>query len=398
MNGARMLRNRFAPWLNKLPTKAPVASLVILAVLAVSALSCLVPSNARAGMETLQGKERKMSKKPFGLSENEYWSDPWKNLSEFAWDRIGNNIEGIVIDCPDFVALDFRQTLPMLAYYSGQTADLQYAPFDRVAVIAAMNLEENRLLARGAIARDAPPPSPPTAKPAPGFSGLEYLVDLRQATGMEWRPSIYLVTVVMRDKVSNRQNVRLEYSKMSFEDPEVKKFLEEQRRKLPPRTPSPPVTDRSVRYSLQKDSLPLPEAIGITLAADRIVVGRAGEKGRLRGSFRLPVSPADVARLPAKSASVDALPVTAVAAIALMATGSEISSPVVLPLNVPSHQMVTGTPEAPVAVGYFEIDLLKIPALLANPQTYFIYAFSGEVMAGPVLMAIVGEDSLPVRK
>ena len=45
--------------------------------------------------------------------------------------------------------------------------------------------------------------------------------------------------------------------------------------------------------------------------------------------------------------------------------------------------------ENPVASGHFALDLCKLLKFSGRPQTYFVYAFSGEIMAGPCLAAYV---------
>ena len=42
-----------------------------------------------------------------------------------------------------------------------------------------------------------------------------------------------------------------------------------------------------------------------------------------------------------------------------------------------------------LAVGHFSIDLCRMAELVISPQTYFIYAFAGEVMTAAVPIAFV---------
>jgi hypothetical protein len=51
---------------------------------------------------------------------------------------------------------------------------------------------------------------------------------------------------------------------------------------------------------------------------------------------------------------------------------------------IPSYEPLVSVHGRPVAVGYFEFDLCRLSNLLVTPQTWFIYAFSGEVMTAPV--------------
>jgi hypothetical protein len=44
--------------------------------------------------------------------------------------------------------------------------------------------------------------------------------------------------------------------------------------------------------------------------------------------------------------------------------------------------------------GYFEYDLFGHPAVAGIAQTTFIYAFAGDLMAGPARFAVVTEEML----
>ena len=73
----------------------------------------------------------------------------------------------------------------------------------------------------------------------------------------------------------------------------------------------------------------------------------------------------------------------------MVLTGSDIAAPYVFALRVPSYEPVTHEGELATATGYFALDLQKLGNLDALDQTYFIYAFSGEVVTGAVPMALV---------
>jgi len=82
-------------------------------------------------------------------------------------------------------------------------------------------------------------------------------------------------------------------------------------------------------------------------------------------------------------------PHTAIVPITLVLTGSDRPAPVVLPLKLPSYDPVDRNADSAIVSGYFAIDLCKLSDIAAIEQTVFIYAFSGEVMVGPVPIALV---------
>jgi hypothetical protein len=54
-------------------------------------------------------------------------------------------------------------------------------------------------------------------------------------------------------------------------------------------------------------------------------------------------------------------------------------------------------PSGALVTGRFALDLLAIPGLAEVDETFFVYAFSRDVMAGPVLMATLGEAAVQGR-
>jgi hypothetical protein len=326
----------------------------------------------------------------FGLNGSEYWVDPWKNLSAIAWDTLVNRTEGLTIDAPDFVPLEERKTIPLLAFQSGNTEDLARAPFEKLAVVALVNVDANRVLA-SRLPRPTQPP-PPAAPASPGFAGVEYDVPLTELFNLPWERGTWVATVFIRDRASNRVTIRLGNSPSGYHDPEVERFLEAQRAKQPPRAPFPPVGDAALRYA---GSVAPPDTLGMALGVERVVVATPDAQVWLDIGFRLPVAKTDVLPPPAQSLGANMKPATARAVITLLVFGSDSNVPRVVPLVLPSFDAVTGAPDAPVAVGRCSVDLAKLAGLALEPQTYFVYAFSGELMAGAAAVALVDPKLVP---
>src|SRR6266498_4984309 len=137
-------------------------------------LLCLTAAPA----ERLGPQAKAPPDKPFGLSEEEYWENPEKNLSSLAGRRVRDGISGIVIDCPERVVVSERQTLPLLSFYSGPSKELHAAPFDDYAVVTAIHMEEDVVYAALAATRTNVPKPAGGPAPSPGFTGEYKTVDL----------------------------------------------------------------------------------------------------------------------------------------------------------------------------------------------------------------------------
>jgi hypothetical protein len=129
------------------------------------------------------------------------------------------------------------------------------------------------------------------------------------------------------------------------------------------------------------------------------VVLEQGARSVLRASFRLPlqrhqiIPPTDLREgLRARTGSTQ--PPTAVVALGLLVVGADVPSPTVLPLRVPVWDPI-GDPPPSTVTGHFAIDLLQQDGIPRVGQTYFVFAFNGEHMAGPVSMALVDPLMLP---
>jgi hypothetical protein len=331
--------------------------------------------------------------KPFGLKNDEYWTNPWKNLSAISWERVDKDIAGILLDAPDSVPLDAQESLPALAYHSDKTSALWQAPFREHGVVTALRLEDGAFFAAKAV-----PPSGPEApkgpEPSPGFAGEEYEMDLREVLSLEWTPGNLCVTAFLRERASNRVKVALGPSTAAYKDPAVERFLAEERAKSPQRALSYP---RQAAF----DAVTVPfrpadgAKLGLQFTAHRVMVADPGAPGKLHVSWRLPVRPTDVTKDAPKPLIKGLPPVTAVAAISLLLIGSERGTPVPLRLRVPSFDPVSQEDDAAVATGSFTVDLLGLDDLIEDPQTWFIYGFAGESLHGPATVAIVSPASLP---
>jgi hypothetical protein len=175
-----------------------------------------------------------------------------------------------------------------------------------------------------------------------------------------------------------------------YEDPAVDDFLREYRaRRLAPPMPYPEPAEPAQplpSFRREDNSPDIPVEPGIALSVARVSVFAPGTRCVLAGSFRLAIYPQQLVRPPRLDEAI--VPIT------LLLTGSVDPDPKIVRLFVPSYEPVKSVDGGPVAVGYFAFDLCRMTNLLVTPQTWFIYAFSGEVMtpAIPTAFAKLPEE------
>jgi hypothetical protein len=124
----------------------------------------------------------------------------------------------------------------------------------------------------------------------------------------------------------------------------------------------------------------VPDKLGITLAVPRVVPRNQHMRAIVHGSFRLRLLPRE--RAPGRIYS-------AVVPITLLATGSDVPNPYQFDLRVPVYDPVATVDGVGEVSGYFSIDLQSLANLDVVDQTFFLYAFSGELITGPLPMALV---------
>ncbi|MCC7536349.1 MAG: hypothetical protein IT379_09055 [Deltaproteobacteria bacterium] len=339
----------------------------------------------------------------FGLSQSELWDAPRKTFAQLD-DRLSDaGFVGLRIAAPRLVPLGVRETFPLVVYHSATFEARRDASVEDQGAVVAVELLSNRTYAREPLLQRperVKPTRVPPASPAPrGLIAQILVTELRERLGLPWTRGRYLVTALLRDEVSNRLVVEVDRSPVAHRDEEVERYLAAQRIERAPKDAWPTPGDPYPHYRREPAHPPTPSDVGIAMTADRVSVRREGGAvpgsalGRcvVRGSFRLPVLPHEVMP-PATARSAGDRP-TALVGIGLVILGSEEADPFVLQLRVPSYDPIG--PTARVVTGHFALDLLAMDEMPERAQTYFLYAFSGEEMAGPIRAAILTEDMLP---
>lgn len=358
---------------------------------------------------------------PLGMKDEAFWEDPHGEDEAVQTRLIDDGFQGLLVDAPARLPIARRQTLPLVGVHAVSLRETHTLDLRRAAIAVAVKLETNEVWADLAFEpRDRPPegagliaPDPPLEDVPEGCTLVSFDADLRARLRLPWEPGTLLVGLIVRERTSNRVTTKLESAPPAFRDPAVAAFKATHERALYPQ----PIWPQAVpgrplpSYRARKDSPPVPEAVGIALAVERLIPERPGADVLLRGSFRLPVLERERVK-PREGAPVSDDPrarragevwqdpgdpdATAVIPITIVATGARRPAPLVLRLQVPSHDPIDPAAKAPVVTGHFAVELRGQGGgdeLAA--QTSFIYALSGQVLAGPAVVALVDPQEVP---
>ena len=321
-----------------------------------------------------------------GLTDADYWDDPLKTRLQIENQLLDAERSVLVIGAPSKVPYQQRETLPLVALRVGQQDAIARLPFKRTAVVVAQELLTNKTYVTMAVTdtRGVMPP-PYDGPPLEGMTGEAWVVDLHSQLGLPWRRSELLVSLILRDSMTHR--VRIKIAKGGYEDPAVEQYLTEQDQQPQGAEVFPlPRTEADdgktlPSYRKQDDSPALPDGLGITLAAPRVVPRNEHMRAIVRGSFRLRLLPRE--RTPNSAHHTAIVPIT------LVATGSDLPSPYTFNLQIPIYDPVQTVDGETQVSGYFSLDLQPLANLNVVDQTMFLYAFSGELVTGPVPMALI---------
>ena len=340
-----------------------------------------------------------------GVQDAHYWRFGPERDRETHRRLYKAGMRGMLLGAPGFVSLDERDTLPIALARIVSAREAAAVDFDEQAVLSAFDVERGELRVSRLVVREdgfMKAPRIPGEDPGEGTVSRIYHADLHSQLGIPWRPATLLVAVSMRGQMTNRVRVELGRSEQAYRDPEVARFLEERSGRQSYDDPWPRARTPFPCYRALQESPPVPEEPGMELTGNRVVVLEPEVRSVLRASFRLPLSrhqivpPTEVRDgLLVRAGSPQ--PPTAVVPIALLVVGSDLPSPAVVPLRVPVWEPIADPPQSTVT-GHFAIDLLQLDGIARTGQTYFVFAFNGEHMAGPISMALVDPSMLPAGR
>lgn len=339
------------------------------------------------------------------------WSPAAVEALDLGGALLRSRFRGLALRAPAMVSMAERSTVPAAIWQVDSLRDLATHDLAGRGLVVIVDRRSGEVRVGGLrhpeAVREADDLLPHGVsvrpKPPEGEAVNQAFYDLVTRAGFPWQAGDYLVTVVLLDRVSNRVEVALRSSAASdvFHDPAVEALLAAEYARLGPDPVWPLPGNPAPSYRPQPQRPAAPEAPGITLSVDRAVPQRAGARWWLHGAWRLPLRPQDIVR--DADASVEHMVArghgrpTAVMPVTLLLTGTDSPRHVVAELALPSFDPVD--PSAPPAevTGHFTLDLADLLGARLAPQTWFVYAFSRDVMAGPAQTALVSADLLPVR-
>jgi len=328
-----------------------------------------------------------MERITLGLKGEEFWSEPWKTINDVQMKMIGGRKSGLIVDAPEAVDLVAHDDTPLLIFQSGSAQELASPPLENLAVLVASRVSDRETYVNSAM-KHVPSPQ---AKPSTTWRGRTFQLNLRERLSFPWEPGTFSVRILMRDQSSVALPLELVQSGR-YDDPEVKKFMLQF---MPPPEPvSPPPGHPFPSYDADESTPAIAkgEEQGIALAVERVIVTTPGRPALLRGSFALKVRRTEIVPPPdPKLPRSNERRPTAILPITLVASGTRDAQPAMLKVRVPSYDEAT---EDAVVTGAFAIDLLDL-GLPSREQTYFIWAFAGDVASTPAVLALLDPKSVP---
>jgi hypothetical protein len=333
-----------------------------------------------------------MSDHPFNLQGDEYWTKPFKNDRDLAERTIFKDQTGFFIDGPPEVDLTVHDTIPVPIYTCFTQKEAFALPLARYAVVLAMRLENRQSFIGFAAPRDKPLPRTPPGTRASETAMVtgNMVLDLKPHLDRGDASGTYDVVVFLREHVSNR--VRIAVKKTGgYADPEVAKFIAQQPLPAPePVFPAPSAGAPLPSYRRGKTSPELPGSPGVVISAPRVTMVREGTQVDVSGSFRIPVLKRELTGAsPGNDSPTAIIPITLIA----FGTDDNDFGPFFLRMRVPTYD--TLAPTDPVGTGFFAVNLLDFAGVPRKAATYFVYAFAGEWMSGPIAIGLATPDMLP---
>ncbi len=343
----------------------------------------------------------------FGLSDHDFWAQPRKNAEALVDERIDAEDTTLQLDAPREASVDQRKTLPFAVLYVRTLHEAAQVDLERALILVAVRHEDNVAFVGPALRTDKKPARETVENPPkPGLEGSFSVADAAAQLGIPWSRGTFTLGALIRERRSNPCQTRIGALSTDFRDDAVEAYVEtrrEVRDATPPDAVWPPLPvirgaiDRALdggidpfpNYRHREGSPEVPDAVGISFTVDRVAEPGEGRRCVLRGSFRLPAT--GVERVPfnpetGRLVEVGAPGATAVVKIHLIATGTRVVGPVVLPLRVPSFDPVAS--DGGLVTGFFNIDLFAVSGVQQSPGTYFFTAFSRDQSFGPVPLGI----------
>jgi hypothetical protein len=326
----------------------------------------------------------------FAIEDGAFWTDPLARRDALET-QLDQAAEQVVFDAPAEVRLDERRaTLPIPVLRGAPNAPQFHVDFFHTAVLVATSRRTRRSFAatlQPVLTEEFRRVSGAAPREPEGWYTEALVVDARERLDLPWgEPDTLWLTLLLRDRVLGRTTVRLT-ERVDYLDPEAERFLEAERQRSRPL----PIWPRSgpvlPSWDRQERSPVVPPQPGLAITVERVVPSREPEQCVLWGSYRIPIEPRD--RVVGPGFETLSRQATAIVPIALLVIGSKRAVPTLWHLAVPCLNPLAEHEGDLMAHGHFTLDLQQLANFCLVPQTYFFYAFAGELSTEAAPLAIV---------
>ena len=328
-----------------------------------------------------------------GLSQEEFWSDPYRTRDEVVARLMDGQHLGYFVDAPPQVNVEHRDTIPVVGVRHLSIAEGRAVDFRRCGLAVAVHVERGEVCVGRAFAWKNPTkpraaPKPGRATPAGSAADL-FKVDLKQQLpDLNWSGGTVLTNLLILERSSNRVTIHLEGAVGDVGAPPLRGVW--------------PLAGEGAQYSNVDGLLPMPDGYSIFMQVPRVVVQRPGARCEVRGRVRVPIAGHNVVPLPptdpqARSAwqppDVGDRRATGLIPLTLVLAQAESLEVIKLQYVMPVYQDLDpagGT----MGEAEFCVDLFAHPDMVRIPQTYQLWAYAGAEMIGPHPLGVVSEERL----
>jgi hypothetical protein len=321
------------------------------------------------------------------LSDEDFFNAPFKTRDGIEDPLMAQEKDALIADAPRTVVVDVRKRLPLVVIRVAHFALAAGVRFDHFGIVVAAEPKSGKVRVGQAV---TPPEKSVVNDEEPrqgeGMTGSAQIVDVRAQLDLPWRPSELLLSLIVREEISEPLHVKLVNSPGAYHD----EAIETQRQKDLMAAPLPavrPAPGKTLPAYGKVDGAPaVPEEPGLLLSAERVMKLHSNGPLVLKGSFRVKLPKQLLVDAARAEPLADPKP-AALVPITLVITASVAPVPFVYDLMVPSWSVKDG-----VAAGSFAVDLDKVGTVRTVPRTLFIYGFTGDQRFGPLPIGMAGEE------
>ena len=351
-----------------------------------------------ANKKELQNHKRKtgMTQDRLNLTDEEYWTDIAKTERSIGDELREKRVSEIIVGVPQFVSLQDRKTIPMRLYKGGTFQDFRELDYDIHGLITAIDVDRNQIsIAKTEIPEEFEEDEETEEEDLEGTSQKGYYVmsddqDLMDRLFDDKIPGNYIITIIMRELVSNRVVCSIGYEQNKHTEELAHLLTHEKKKGLLPLQPSRG-TSFLVPEKYEVTCSPTdPEQKGVELSIDESIQVTPDARALLSCNFRLPLS--EYERVPEFTEKIPAsynplknehgeLPL-AIKKIYLLITTENRGVGNVLEIDIPVFTPCEGNTDI---AGTFEVDLFAASTVSKTPMKYYLYAFTGDILKGPVI-------------